>query len=82
MTTAAATGRPTRDNDGYYHMPDGRKLISVTTAIGDGVPKPGPREFLLAHFILQQLADHRSGYGWLLLEEICRQRWTAEVSVP
>lgn len=32
--------RPMRDDDGYYHMPDGRKLISVTNAIGDGVPKP------------------------------------------
>lgn len=36
-----ATTRPTRDNDGYYHMPDGQKLISVTNAIGDGIPKPG-----------------------------------------
>lgn len=30
-----------RDNDGYYRMPDGRKLISVTTALSDGIPKPG-----------------------------------------
>lgn len=31
---------PIRDEHGYYHMPDGRKLISVTTAIEHGVPKP------------------------------------------
>lgn len=37
----------------------------------------GPREFLLAHWALQQLADHQSDHGGLL-EDICRQRWTAE----
>lgn len=31
---------PIRDNDGYYHMPDGRKLISVTTIIEHGIPRP------------------------------------------
>jgi hypothetical protein len=41
MVTAPESTRPLRDDDGYYHMPDGRKLISVTNAIGDGVPKPG-----------------------------------------
>lgn len=33
--------RPMRDNDGYYRMPDGRKLMSVTTIIENGIPKPG-----------------------------------------
>lgn len=36
-----APSRPVRDGDGYYHMPDGRKLMSVTTVIEHGVPKPG-----------------------------------------
>lgn len=31
---------PIRDKHGYYHMPDGRKLISVTTIIEHGVPRP------------------------------------------
>lgn len=31
---------PVRDEHGYYHMPDGRKLISVTTVIDNGIPKP------------------------------------------
>lgn len=31
---------PVRDGHGYYHMPDGRKLISVTTVIDNGIPKP------------------------------------------
>lgn len=35
------SGRPVRDNDGYYHMPDGRKLLSVTNIIEHGIPKPG-----------------------------------------
>lgn len=38
MATPPESRAPFRDNDGYYHMPDGRKLISVTNAIGDGVP--------------------------------------------
>jgi hypothetical protein len=38
---AGTSTRPTRDDDGYYHMPDGRKLMSVTTVIENGVPKPG-----------------------------------------
>jgi hypothetical protein len=36
---------PIRDGHGYYHMPDGRKLISVTTAIEHGVPKPELRDW-------------------------------------
>lgn len=43
MTTPAAVtvpeGPPVRDNDGFYHLPDGTKLLSVTTIIGLGVPK-------------------------------------------
>lgn len=39
--TQETSTRPVRDNDGYYHMPDGRKLMSVTTIIEHGVPKPG-----------------------------------------
>lgn len=38
---AGTSTRPMRDNDGYYHMPDGRKLMSVTTVIEHGIPKPG-----------------------------------------
>lgn len=37
---AAPARAPIRDEHGYYHMPDGRKLISVTTIIDQGVPKP------------------------------------------
>lgn len=31
---------PVRDERGYYHMPNGRKLLSVTTILSDGIPKP------------------------------------------
>lgn len=34
------TGKPpTRDEQGYYTLPDGTKCLSVTTTIGKGVPK-------------------------------------------
>ncbi len=40
-TPPATTARaPMRDADGYYHMPDGRKLLSVTNIISLGIPKP------------------------------------------
>lgn len=32
---------PSRDNEGYYTLPDGTRCMSVTTIIGHGVPKPG-----------------------------------------
>lgn len=34
-----AAGPPTRDRSGYYKLPDGTKCLSVTTIIGQGVPK-------------------------------------------
>lgn len=40
VTVTPAPGPPMRDNNGYYHMPDGRKLLSVTNIIELGVPKP------------------------------------------
>lgn len=39
-TETPPAGVPVRDNHGYYHMADGRKLISVTTVINHGIPKP------------------------------------------
>lgn len=33
-------GPPIRDDNGYYHMPDGQKLMSVTTILEHGIPKP------------------------------------------
>lgn len=36
---------PVRDQHGYYRMPDGRKLISVTTVIEHGIPKPELRDW-------------------------------------
>lgn len=46
MTDAQSAGpaeqrAPVRDDDGYYHLPDGTRLMSVTTLIEHGVPKPG-----------------------------------------
>lgn len=39
---AAPTGAaPSRNNDGYYTLPDGTQLMSVTTIIEHGIPKPG-----------------------------------------
>lgn len=35
-----ATGPPVRDDNGYYHMPDGQRFMSVTTITEHGVPKP------------------------------------------
>lgn len=32
---------PQRDDAGWYHLPDGTQLMSVTTIIEHGVPKPG-----------------------------------------
>lgn len=37
---ADGSGPPMRDHHGYYHLPDGRALMSVTTVIEHGVPKP------------------------------------------
>lgn len=37
----ATIRRPIRDNEGYYHMSDGRKLLSVTKILELGIPKPG-----------------------------------------
>lgn len=37
MTGAA----PVRDDDGYYHLPDGSQQMSVTTISEFGIPKPG-----------------------------------------
>lgn len=49
---------PIRDNDGYYHMADGRKLISVTTIIENGIPKPN-----LVHWAAWEVA--RCAMDWL-----------------
>lgn len=41
MTAAPEQRAPIRNDDGYYELPDGTKLMSVTTLIEHGVPKPG-----------------------------------------
>lgn len=40
-TEAAGAGAPQRNTDGYYVLPDGTHLMSVTTIIEHGIPKPG-----------------------------------------
>lgn len=49
---------PMRDDNGYYHLPDGRKLLSVTNIIGQGSPKP-----LLVHWAAWEVA--RCAMDWL-----------------
>lgn len=72
-----ASGPPIRDDDGYYHMPDGQRLMSVTTILQHGVPKPN-----LVHWAAWEVArcamdylprmlrargeeERRSVLGWL-----------------
>ena len=43
---------PTDTKQGRYYPWDGNKFISVTTAIGDGVPKPG-----LNRWFIKNLAE-------------------------
>lgn len=71
------SGPPIRDDDGYYHMPDGQRLMSVTTILQHGVPKPN-----LVHWAAWEVArcamdylprllrargdeERRSVLGWL-----------------
>lgn len=39
VAQSTAGGPPIRDDNGYYHMSDGQKLMSVTTILELGVPK-------------------------------------------
>ena len=43
---------PKRDRSGYYTAPNGRRLMSVTTIIGNGVPKPA-----LVHWAAREVAQ-------------------------
>lgn len=57
-TTDGTRAAPVRDGNGYYHLPGGRKLLSVTTILEDGIPKPN-----LVHWAAWEVA--RCAMDWL-----------------